>query len=114
MTSVVFGPYATQVLADLGAEVIKVEAPGGDTFRYSARHAKTLGMAPGFMSINRGKKSVALNLKHEADLKRMKRLLAESDVFIHNVRGKAVDKLGLSYDAVKAVPRQHSIDRLVA
>lgn len=97
MTSVVFGPYATQVLADLGAEVIKVEAPGGDAYRYSAPPAKTQGMSPGFMSLNRGKKSIVLNLKREEDLEEMKALLKDADIFIHNVRGKAAQKLGLDY-----------------
>ena len=103
MTSVVFGPYATQVLADLGADVIKIEAPGGDAYRYSARHAKTLGMAPGFMSINRGKRSIVLDLKQDAERKRMLEMLESADVFIHNVRGKAAEKLGLGFEAVKAV-----------
>ncbi len=104
LTSVVFGPYATQILTDLGAEVIKVESPGsGDAFRWSGKAAVTPGMSPGFMAINRGKQSVALDLKRDEDLSVIRRLLAEADVFILNVRGKAVERLGLDYDAVRAI-----------
>ena len=104
LTSVVFGPYCTQILADLGAEVIKVEAPGaGDAFRWSAKAAVTPGMAPGFMAFNRGKQSIALDLKNPDDLAAMKALLREADVFVLNVRGKAVERLGLDYETVKAL-----------
>ena len=104
LTSVVFGPYCTQILADLGAEVIKVEAPGtGDAFRWSAKAAVTPGMAPGFMAFNRGKQSIALDLKNPDDLVAMKALLREADVFVLNVRGKAVERLGLDYETVKAL-----------
>ena len=101
LTAVVFGPYSTQILSDLGAEVIKVEAPGGDSFRYSARAAKTPGMSPGFMAINRGKRGIVLDLKQADDLQVMRELLAGADVFVLNVRGKAAARLGLDYDAVK-------------
>ena len=104
LTSVVFGPYCTQILADLGADVIKVESPnGGDAFRWSGRAAVTPGMAPGFMALNRGKRSIALDLKQADDLARMKALLADADVFVLNVRGKAVERLGLDYDSVRAI-----------
>jgi len=103
LTSVVFGPYSTQVLADMGADVIKVEAPGGDAFRYSARAPHTVGMAPGFIAINRGKRSVVLDLKQPGDLAVMHGLLGETDVFMLNVRGKAAERLGLDYEAVQAL-----------
>lgn len=103
LTAVVFGPYATQLLADLGADVIKVEAPDGDAFRYSAKAAKTPGMSPGFMALNRGKRSVVLDLKQPADLDVMKGLLSDADVFVLNVRGKAAQRLGLDYEAVRAL-----------
>jgi len=104
LTSVVFGPYCTHILAELGAEVIKVESPhGGDAFRWSGKAAATHGMAPAFMAINRGKQSVALDLKQADDLACMKALLADADVFVLNVRGKAVERLGLDYAAVKAI-----------
>lgn len=104
LTSVVFGPLCTQMLADLGAEVIKVEAPGsGDAFRWSGKAAVTKGMSPGFMTINRGKKSVALDLKSDEDNAVMKDLLREVDAFVLNVRGKAVERLGLDYASVKAI-----------
>lgn len=104
LTTVVFGPYATQILADLGAEVIKVEAPGiGDAFRWSARAAVTPGMAPAWMALNRGKKSVALDLKQEADRRVMLDLLREADVFVVNVRGKALERVGLDYETLRAI-----------
>jgi len=103
LTSVIFGPYATQILADLGADVIKVEPPAGDQFRPGTRAAKTPGMGSAWMAANRGKRSVALDLKSADDLAVMRRLLSEADVFVVNVRGKAMERLGLDYAAVKAI-----------
>ncbi|WP_034961899.1 CaiB/BaiF CoA transferase family protein [Erythrobacter longus] len=103
LTSVVFGPYATQILADYGAEVTKIEAPGGDVYRYGAKHAKTPGMGPGFIALNRGKKSLMLDLKQTPDVERLRSLLSEADVFIHNVREEAIGRLGFGYEAVKAL-----------
>lgn len=104
LTGVVFGPYATQILADLGADVIKVESPnGGDFYRWSAKAAATPGMSPGFLALNRGKRSVALDLKQPEDLEVIHGLLKTADVFIMNVRGKAVERLGLDYESVKAL-----------
>jgi crotonobetainyl-CoA:carnitine CoA-transferase CaiB-like acyl-CoA transferase len=103
LTTVVFGPYATQTLADLGAEVIKVEAPGGDTMRYAGKPARTRGMGPVHLGLNRGKASIVLDLKAADDVAAMRELIARSDVFIHNVRGKAIAALGFDYAAVKAI-----------
>jgi crotonobetainyl-CoA:carnitine CoA-transferase CaiB-like acyl-CoA transferase len=104
LTGVVFGPYCTRILADLGADVIKIEPPvGGDQYRWSGRAAATMGMAPGFMAINRGKRSLALDLKQPEDLAIVKQLLESADVFILNIRGKAAERLGLDYQSVKAV-----------
>ncbi len=101
LTSVVFGPLATRILADLGAEVIKVESPGGDQFRLAGKPAKTPLMGPCHLTINRGKRSIVLDLKTGEDQAVMQGLLAEADVFIHNVRGKAIDRLGFGYEAVR-------------
>lgn len=103
LTSVVFGPYATQILADYGAEVTKIEAPGGDVLRHSAKPAATPGMAPGFIALNRGKKSLMLDLKQEGDIERLRDSLREADVFVHNVREEAIGRLGFGYEAVKAL-----------
>ncbi|MEI9887572.1 MAG: CoA transferase [Rhizomicrobium sp.] len=97
LTTIFFGPYATRMLADLGAEVIKVEAPGGDAIRYSARAARTPGMSPAFMALNTGKKSVVLDLKSADGQAAMRRLVENADVFIHNIRQKAIDALGFGY-----------------
>ena len=103
LTSVVFGPYCTQVLADLGAEVIKVEAPGiGDALRWSGKAPASPNMAPGFMALNRGKRSIVLDLKAAGDLAVLQALLAEADVFVVNVRGKALERLGLDFAALSA------------
>lgn len=102
-TSVIFGPFATQMLADLGAEVIKIEPPSGDMFRYSAKPAASKGMSPGHLALNRGKRSVALDLKLSADLEIVRALLPTCDVFIHNMRAQAIERLGLGYEAVRAL-----------
>ena len=101
MTSVVFGPYCTQILADFGAEVIKVEAPGGDGFRYAAKPAHSAGMGPAFMALNRGKKSLVLDLKQDGDKAALRDLLEGADAFIHNVRAEAIGRLGFDYDTVR-------------
>ncbi|MHA7820743.1 MAG: CaiB/BaiF CoA transferase family protein [Erythrobacter sp.] len=103
LTSVVFGPYCTQILADFGAEVVKIEAPAGDAYRPGAKPAKTPGMGPGFIALNRGKKSVVLDLKRPEDAAILRGLLSEADVFIHNVRGPAIERLGFNYEAVKVL-----------
>ena len=103
LTSVVFGPYATQILADLGAEVVKVEPPGGDVFRYAGKPANTRGMGPGHMALNRGKRSIVLDLKSLEDQARLRQLLETADIFIHNIREKAIRRLGFAYEDVKAI-----------
>ena len=103
LTSVVFGPYATANLADLGADVIKVEPPGGDMFRGAGRPAATPMMGACHMTLNRGKRSVVLDLKDAADAAVMRDLLKTADVFIHNIRTKAIERLGLGYEAVRAL-----------
>ena len=102
LTSVVFGPYATQIMADMGADVIKVEAPAGDNTRWiSAGPAE--GMGGVYVNVNRGKKSVVLDLARAPGKEAMRRLIAGADVFIHSMRGKAIAKLGFDYAAVRAI-----------
>lgn len=103
MTGVVFGPYATHMLADLGAEVFKVEPPQGDQMRMSGRPARTRLMAPIHLTLNRGKRSIVLDLKIEADAAVLRALLVDADVFVHNVRVEAIDKLGFGYEAVRLI-----------
>jgi crotonobetainyl-CoA:carnitine CoA-transferase CaiB-like acyl-CoA transferase len=102
LTSVVFGPYCTQLLAEMGADVIKVEPPFGDIFRRAGVPAYTQGMGPCHMTLNRGKRSAALDLKAPADRALMQALLRDADVFIHNVRGPAIEALGFGYEAARA------------
>lgn len=96
LTSVGMGPYATQTLADMGADVIKVEAPGGDTFRHAAP-ARNPGMGAAFLNLNRNKRSIALDLKQEEDRAILLELLDRADVFVSNTRPQALAKLGLDY-----------------
>ncbi len=102
LTTIVLGPYATQILGDMGADVIKVESPSGDLFRNSAA-SPTPGMAPGYMNCNRNKRSIALDLKSNDGKAVMIDLLREADVFVHNMRPQAAARLGLSYDEIKEV-----------
>ena len=109
MTSVLFGAYSAQIFGDLGADVIKVEAPGtrpdngGDMFRYTGKPAHSPAMGPIFMHYNRNKRSVLLDLKQEEDRAAMRLLIAGADVFITNVRMDALKKLGFDYASVCAL-----------
>jgi len=101
LTSVLMGPYATQIFADLGADVIKVESPEGDTTRYLPP-----GPAPDrggmFMNLNRGKRSLVLDLKQPAARETLLRMAKDADVFIHSMRAQAIGRLGLDYAALRA------------
>ncbi len=102
LTAMVFGPYATQIMADMGADVIKIEPPAGDATRYiNAGPTPELGGV--FTNVNRGKRSLVLDLRQEADKTVLRALIATADVFIHSMRGKAIAKLGFDYQAVKAI-----------
>ncbi|HEX3864811.1 MAG TPA: CoA transferase [Stellaceae bacterium] len=102
LTTIVLGPVATQLLGDMGAEVIKVETPDGDAMRGlgPARHP---GMAAYFLNVNRNKKSLALDLKRPAALDALLRLAATADVFVHNMRPSAAARLGIDYQAIAAI-----------
>lgn len=99
LCSVVLGPVATQVLADYGADVIKVEAIEGDLMRANgvSRHK---GMSSIFLSINRNKRSLAIDLKKPEGLATLKKLVPTVDVLVHNMRVPAIERLGLGYEAV--------------
>ncbi|MGA1850092.1 CoA transferase [Sphingobium sp. HT1-2] len=102
LTAMVFGPYATQIMADMGADVIKIEPPAGDATRYiNAGPTPELGGV--FTNVNRGKRSLVLDLRQERDKATLRALVATADVFIHSMRGKAIAKLGFDYQAVKAI-----------
>jgi crotonobetainyl-CoA:carnitine CoA-transferase CaiB-like acyl-CoA transferase len=102
LTAMVMGPYATQIMTDMGADVIKVEPPGGDAVRTIA-----VGPEPGmngiFANVNRGKRSIVLDLQNEDDKAVLRALIAKADVFIHSSRAKAINKLGFSYTEVAAI-----------
>lgn len=99
LTAMVMGPYCTQLLADMGADVIKVEPPGGDSTRFISP-GPVPGMSGVFVNVNRGKRSVVLDLKSEDDKAVLRELIKTADVFIHSMRAKAINKLGFSYKDV--------------
>lgn len=102
MTSVVFGPYCTQLLAEMGADVIKVEPPIGDIFRRAGAPPPSFTMGACHLVLNRGKRSAVLDLKDSKDAALMHALLADADVFIHNVRRDAIGRLGFGYETIAA------------
>ncbi len=102
LTTVVVGPTATLYLADYGADVIKVEAPGGDLLRTLGGTSKSGQLSGKFMHFNRNKRSIALDLKQERGREVLHRLLATADVFIANIRPAALERLGLGVEPLRS------------
>jgi crotonobetainyl-CoA:carnitine CoA-transferase CaiB-like acyl-CoA transferase len=101
---VMAGPYASHLLRLLGAEVIKIEAPGiGDAMRNYGADRRYDGMAPAFIAVNAGKKSLVLNLKHPPAIAAVRRLIGGADVVLENFRPGVMGRLGLDYDSVRAL-----------
>src|SRR5947208_3657853 len=95
LTAMVMGPYGTQIMADMGADVIKIEPPAGDNTRYISV-GPAHGMSGVFVNVNRGKRSVVLDLQTAAGKTALRELVKTADVFIHSMRAKAIAKLGFS------------------
>jgi len=102
LTSMLTGPWAASLLGDQGADVVKVEVPErGDHTRSVGAHRE--GLSTSFLNINRSKRSITLNLKHDEGKKILKRLAATADVFIQNFRPGVVERLGIGYDDIRKV-----------
>ena len=102
-TSVVLGPLACQVLGDMGADVIKVEPPGGDTNRHLGPTSQNADMAALYLTCNRNKRSIVLDLKSPDGQAAALELVKKADVLVHNFRPQAMAKLGLDYDTIRAI-----------
>lgn len=102
LTAMVMGPYSTQIMADMGADVIKIEPPAGDNTRFVSTGPEP-GMAGVFINVNRGKRSVVLNLKESEDREVLSELIATADIFIHSMRSSAIAKLGFDYESVRRI-----------
>jgi crotonobetainyl-CoA:carnitine CoA-transferase CaiB-like acyl-CoA transferase len=102
LTSVVLGPWACQILADMGAEVIKVEPPRGDSNRILGA-SRNANMAALYLTCNRNKRSLVLDLKQEAGRDALMKIAESVDILIHNNRPQVMDRLGLDYASIKAV-----------
>jgi crotonobetainyl-CoA:carnitine CoA-transferase CaiB-like acyl-CoA transferase len=102
LTAMVMGPYCTQIMADMGADVIKVEAPSGDNTRYISVGPEP-SMSGVFVNVNRGKRSIVLDLGSDAGKTALRALIETADVFIHSMRAKAIARLGFGYHNVAAI-----------
>ena len=103
MTIVALGPYATMLLGEQGAEIIKVEAPEGDTTRHIGPSRVNKGMGPHHLFVNRNKRSLCLDLKQPAARDALLKVIAGADALIYSIRPQAMARLGLGYDAVRQV-----------
>ncbi|MDP3138612.1 MAG: CoA transferase, partial [Burkholderiaceae bacterium] len=99
MTQFILGPLATQILGDMGADVIKVEPPGGDPNRQvgSSRHP---GMSTLYLGMNRNKRSVVLDLKQPSDMDILMQMVDHADVFVHSLKLNASQRLGVDYPGI--------------
>jgi crotonobetainyl-CoA:carnitine CoA-transferase CaiB-like acyl-CoA transferase len=101
LTTVLMGPYATQILADMGADLIKVESPEGDIVRQLGP-GRTKGMGGMFLNANRGKRSIVIDLKQAEGRDTLLRLARAANAIVYNVRPQAMARLGLDYEALAA------------
>ncbi len=101
LTRVLAGPYCSMILGDLGADVIKVEAPGGsdDTRKWGPPFQE--GVSAYYACANRNKKSLTINLKAEKGTNIIRQLVSESDVILHNFKTGTMERLGLGYESAK-------------
>lgn len=103
-TQLLQGPYATQMLGDMGAEILKIEPPGGDWMRkFALGNLYLAGESVSFLAFNRNKRSVCLNLKQPAGVEAVRRLAARADVVIENFRPGVMDRLGIGYETLAAI-----------
>ena len=102
LTTIVLGPYATQIIGDFGAEVVKVEPPGGDLFR-AVRPGRSRHMGAGFLNLNRNKTSVVIDLKTDQGRRKFYDLVKSADVVVHNMRGSSAKSLGVDFEALKKI-----------
>lgn len=106
ITTILLGPFATQILGDMGADVIKIEAPGGDMNRWTppfAGDGRQPDVGAGFANNNRNKRSLALDLKQEAAKEILRGLIGTADALVHNMRQDALDRLGFGWEACSAI-----------
>ena len=102
LTAVLMGPSASQALGDMGATIIKVEAPEGDIIR-QIQPCRNPGMGAIYLHANRNKRSICLDLKKPSGLAALKRMAADAEVLFYNMRPAAMERLGLGYDAIAAI-----------
>jgi crotonobetainyl-CoA:carnitine CoA-transferase CaiB-like acyl-CoA transferase len=102
LSAIILGPYATQILGDLGAEIIKIEDAGGDMMRF-AGNSTTPRMGPLYMRVNRNKQSVELNLRMDSAKQALAKLVETADAFFTNIRPEGLKRLGIDYEWARAI-----------
>ncbi|MDH2239459.1 CoA transferase [Pigmentiphaga sp. GD03639] len=101
LSTIGMGPYATQIMGDLGADIIKIEEPGGGDMMRAQAQGRNPGMSPLFLTLNRNKRSLVLNLKSPRGREVLLRLIRDADALITNIRPGALSKLGVDYESVR-------------
>ena len=99
LTTVMLGPFCTQILGEMGAEVIKIETPDGDVNRWTGE-SRSPGMSTGQLIKGRNKRSIVLNLKVAEAREAFEKLIKTADVFVHNIRPKAASRLAIDYETI--------------
>jgi len=102
LTTIIMGPFATHILADLGADVIKIESPEGDSLRHYEPQ-RSHGMAGNILNLHRNKRGIVLDLKRPECRAALDKLIERADVFVHNQRANAIARLGYDYERVRAI-----------